>query len=109
MSSAVYRSIKQVPRYLAVALVLFYQRILSPMKSALLGPGGCCRFYPTCSEYAIQSIKVHGVFKGILLAALRLGKCQPFHRGGYDPVQPVTSQFQTLPKPESLLDLSGKS
>jgi len=109
MKSAVYHSIIQFPRVLAVGAIRFYRYFLSPIKNALFGPGGCCRFYPTCSDYAIQSIRMHGFCKGILLAAVRLCKCQPFHPGGYDPVRPVTSQFQTLSKPESLLDLTGKS
>ena len=94
---------------MAVGLILFYRLVLSPIKSALLGPGGCCRFYPTCSEYAMESIKLHGLFKGTLYAAIRLAKCQPLHPGGMDPVRPVISQMQTLSKPESLLDLTGKS
>lgn len=109
MRSAVYHSIMQLPRYVAVGLILFYRHVLSPIKSALLGPGGCCRFYPSCSQYALESIRRHGVFKGVLLAGVRLSKCQPLHPGGYDPVKPLTSSMQTLPKPESLLDLPGKS
>ena len=109
MRSAVYHSIKHIPRILAVGLIQFYRLVLSPIKNALLGPGGCCRFHPTCSEYAIESIKGHGVLKGALLAGIRLSKCQPLHSGGYDPVPPAISKMQTLPKPESLLDLPGKS
>lgn len=93
----------------AVGLILFYRLVLSPIKSALFGPGGCCRFYPTCSEYAMESIKLHGLFKGLWYTGLRLSKCQPLHPGGFDPVRPVISQMQTFSKPESLLDLPGKS
>ena len=109
MRSAGYHFMMQLPRLLVVGLILLYRHVLSPIKNALLGPGGCCRFYPTCSEYAMESIKLHGVIKGCLFAAVRLSTCQPFHRGGYDPVKPVTSRMQTLPKPESLLDLPGNS
>ena len=109
MRPTAYHSIKQLPRVLAVGVLLLYRHGLSPLKNALLGPGGCCRFYPTCSDYALQSIRAHGVIKGVLFSAIRLSKCQPFHSGGYDPVKPVTSRFQALPKPESLLDLPGKS
>jgi uncharacterized protein len=105
--TAVYKTISQLPRNLFVGLILFYKHVLSPIKNALLGPGGCCRFHPTCSEYAIQSLKAHGVFKGGVLSLCRLSKCQPFHPGGYDPVKPVTSRFQNLPEPESILDLPG--
>ena len=52
----------------------------------LLGPRGTCRFTPTCSQYAKEAITKYGVFKGVWLSARRLGKCHPFHAGGYDPV-----------------------
>lgn len=100
-------AILRAPRYFIVGLIQFYKSVLSPMKNALLGPGGCCRFYPTCSEYSIQSVKYHGAVKGIYYSLVRLVKCQPFHRGGFDPVKPLTTRSQTLPKPESLLDLKG--
>ena len=46
----------------------------------------CCRFYPTCSQYALEAIQKHGAFKGSLLAAYRILRCNPFSKGGYDPV-----------------------
>ncbi len=49
---------------------------------------GVCRFTPTCSEYAIEAIRVHGIFKGFYLAVFRVLRCNPFCRGGYDPVPP---------------------
>ena len=49
---------------------------------------GVCRFQPTCSEYAIEAIQVHGVFKGFFLAVYRILRCNPFCKGGYDPVPP---------------------
>jgi len=45
-----------------------------------------CKYIPTCSEYAVQAIQKYGVFKGILLAAWRILRCNPFAKGGYDPV-----------------------
>ncbi|MGO4374197.1 membrane protein insertion efficiency factor YidD [Paenibacillus sp. MCAF20] len=48
-----------------------------------------CRFYPTCSMYALQAIELHGPAKGAWLAAKRIARCHPFHPGGYDPVPPV--------------------
>ncbi len=63
-----------------VFLIKLYQYLLSP----LLGDN--CRFYPTCSDYAIQSLKQHGCLRGSLLVIKRLLKCQPFHSGGLDPV-----------------------
>jgi putative membrane protein insertion efficiency factor len=68
-----------------VALVLlpvvFYRRVLSPMKRA-----PSCRYLPTCSEYAIDAVKQRGIFVGIALGIWRVLRCHPFARGGYDPV-----------------------
>ena len=63
-----------------VGLVRLYQATVSPM----LGP--CCRYAPSCSEYAIAALRMHGVVRGTLLAAWRLLRCHPLARGGYDPV-----------------------
>jgi uncharacterized protein len=63
-----------------ITCVRFYSRFISP----LLGP--CCRFYPSCSHYAVEAIEVHGVAWGLWLAIRRLLCCHPFNPGGYDPV-----------------------
>lgn len=63
-----------------VGLIRFYQRFISP----LTGPS--CRFHPTCSNYALEAIQKYGAVKGSWLAAKRIGRCHPFHPGGYDPV-----------------------
>jgi uncharacterized protein len=65
---------------LALGLIRLYQRALSP----LLPPS--CRYLPTCSEYGYEAIQRHGVWRGGWLALGRLARCQPFCRGGYDPV-----------------------
>jgi len=52
--------------------------------SPLLGPA--CRFSPTCSEYMIQALKIHGFFRGLWLGIRRIGRCHPFNPGGFDPV-----------------------
>ena len=49
---------------------------------------GACRFTPTCSQYAIEALRVHGPFKGFYLAVFRVLRCNPFCKGGYDPVPP---------------------
>lgn len=69
-------------RWLLIALVRIYRRLLSPLKPA------CCRFEPTCSRYAIDALREHGSIKGGLLVAWRLLRCQPFAAHGYDPVPP---------------------
>jgi putative membrane protein insertion efficiency factor len=57
-----------------------YQVVLSPMM------GGACRFEPSCSNYMIEALQVHGPLKGLLLGLWRLLRCHPFGRSGYDPV-----------------------
>jgi putative membrane protein insertion efficiency factor len=47
---------------------------------------GACRFYPTCSEYMLEAVRKHGVWAGVWMGIKRLGRCHPFHEGGYDPV-----------------------
>ncbi len=63
-----------------VALIRLYKRFLSP----LLPPS--CRFTPSCSMYTVEAIQKHGAFRGILLGAWRILRCNPFGKGGYDPV-----------------------
>jgi putative membrane protein insertion efficiency factor len=67
-------------RHLAALLIRIYQLTLSP----LLGPR--CRFYPSCSQYALEAIQRFGVLKGGWLALARLARCHPWHAGGFDPV-----------------------
>lgn len=65
-----------------LALIRFYRAAISPYKG-----GPCCRFVPTCSEYAMQAVEKYGAVKGGYLAVRRLLKCHPFHKGGYDPLK----------------------
>ena len=67
-------------RQALVALVRGYQVVLSPLF------GDCCRFHPSCSEYMIEALTVHGVIKGTLLGLWRILRCHPFGDYGYDPV-----------------------
>lgn len=69
---------------LAVLLLRLYQRVLSPLLSAM--PGAGCRFYPSCSEYAAQAVSRYGLLRGGARAARRLCRCHPFHPGGFDPL-----------------------
>lgn len=65
---------------LLILLVRGYQVTLSPLL------GGQCRYYPTCSAYAIEALERHGALRGSWMAARRIGRCHPFRPGGYDPV-----------------------
>ena len=62
-------------------LIRFYRAYISPLKPP------CCRFTPTCSEYALEAVKRYGPWKGMWLSLKRIAKCHPFHKGGYDPLQ----------------------
>jgi putative membrane protein insertion efficiency factor len=66
--------------YPMILAVRAYQVVLSPLFR------GCCRFEPSCSEYMIESLKVHGPIKGLLLGIYRILRCHPFGKSGYDPV-----------------------
>jgi uncharacterized protein len=67
-------------RSLMVGLIKLYQWCLSPFI------GSNCRFYPTCSHYAVEAIHKYGAIKGTYLAVLRIGRCHPWCEGGHDPV-----------------------
>lgn len=77
------------PRYLVIQAIKIYQKTFSfdhgPMKK--LYPHGFCRFTPTCSQYGLEAIQKYGVFKGGAKAAWRILRCNPFNKGGYDPLK----------------------
>ena len=64
-----------------IVLLRFYKRWVSPLLPS------ACRFQPTCSEYMIEAVSKYGVAHGVCLGLKRLGRCQPFCQGGYDPVR----------------------
>jgi putative membrane protein insertion efficiency factor len=66
-------------RWLCIHLIRFYQKCFSPFLPR------SCRFYPSCSEYALESLRKYGFFKGAWRSLRRILKCHPFHPGGYDP------------------------
>lgn len=76
-------------RIMVLKMIKFYQATLSfdhGVPSRLF-PYGYCRFRPTCSEYAYQAVEKYGIIKGGLMAFWRLLRCNPFNKGGYDPVK----------------------
>ena len=75
----VLRAIWHLPRSTLIGIVRLYQIFLSPIF------GRQCRFYPTCSVYFISAVKKYGAVSGGLRGVWRIMRCQPFHRGGYDP------------------------
>ena len=64
-----------------LTIIKFYRKFISPLKPP------CCRFYPTCSEYAMTAIEKYGAIKGGWMAIKRICRCHPFNDGGYDPVK----------------------
>jgi hypothetical protein len=76
------KAILKVLGWILLIPVYFYKYAISPFTPA------SCRHVPTCSEYAVQAIKIHGPFKGFMIAARRISKCHPWGTHGYDPVPP---------------------
>ncbi len=68
---------------LAIGAIRGYQRFASPLL------GARCRYHPTCSSYGLEALQRHGALRGGWLAAKRIGRCHPFHDGGFDPVPDV--------------------
>ena len=75
-----------LPARLFIQLIKSYQLFVSPRS------GPCCRYTPSCSQYAIDALRIHGAFKGLFLAVWRIMRCNPFSKGGYDPVPNKTSE-----------------
>jgi putative membrane protein insertion efficiency factor len=83
-------------RRVAILPIRAYQRLVSPALPRR------CKYYPTCSAYAVQAIESYGILRGAVLAAWRLLRCNPFSRGGYDPVAAQKLFHRRLPRtPES--------
>ena len=72
----------RIAKKFVVNAICFYRKYLSKLKGA-----PCCRFTPSCSEYALQAVEKYGVIKGGLKAIWRILKCNPFSRGGYHPLE----------------------
>ncbi|MCX8056570.1 MAG: membrane protein insertion efficiency factor YidD [Ignavibacteria bacterium] len=68
-------------KYIFIYLIKFYQKFISP----LFPPS--CRFYPSCSQYSVEAFQKYGVIKGFYKSAWRILRCNPFNKGGYDPLE----------------------
>jgi len=68
-------------KIIIIFFIRIYRRFISPILPA------SCRFYPSCSQYAIDAIGKYGAFKGSMITAYRILRCNPFNKGGYDPVK----------------------
>lgn len=78
-------------KFILLLLIRLYQLCISPFV------GQCCRFAPSCSEYAREALEVHGAIKGGWLCLKRLVKCGPWHGGGYDPVPTEKESSESSP------------
>ena len=98
--------LQQIPRRALIGVVRAYRVLLSPWL------GGQCRFYPTCSAYAIEALERHGAVEGTLLAAGRILRCHPLCQGGHDPVPQrglFSRLFDTPPPPSTSSSLQEKN
>ena len=80
-------NVTKLLRNVAILPIRFYKCCISPMLP------NRCRFYPSCSNYAMEAILTHGILKGGLLASSRILRCHPWHEGGIDPVPPPGKQL----------------
>jgi hypothetical protein len=92
---------RQIPKLVALQLLRAYQWMISP----LLPPS--CRYVPTCSEYAMEAIERYGALRGSWMAFIRILRCHPFVRGGYDPVATPVETNDEQPAACSNCSLQG--
>ena len=78
--------ISHIAMRICLALIACYQKLIRPFL------GYRCRFYPSCSEYAVESITTYSLGKGLYLSVRRILRCHPFHQGGYDPVIRINNE-----------------
>jgi putative membrane protein insertion efficiency factor len=79
---AVFKAVKKAITFLLLIPIYIYQYVISPV----LQPS--CRYVPSCSQYAVEALKIHGPLKGLVLATWRILRCNPWGGHGYDPVPP---------------------
>ena len=95
------RSVAAIPSWVLVQAIRGYRGFVSP----LLPPS--CRFYPSCSAYALEAVQAHGALRGAWLAVRRLSRCHPFHAGGLDPVPPARPR-RSPGQPDEFSDQSAR-
>jgi uncharacterized protein len=87
---------RQAPVRVAIFLIELYRTYVSPMRMPT------CRFMPTCSQYAVEALSEFGLIRGLWLSAVRLAKCGPWHRGGWDP---IPARHSELHRPQAVDDV----
>lgn len=75
---------------IVIWIIVFYQKYLSPLKSTK------CPYFPSCSQYGLEAVQRYGALKGSLLSAWRILRCNPFSKGGYDPVPSFTNSTKAI-------------
>ncbi|MDQ1289831.1 MAG: uncharacterized protein QG622_3397 [Actinomycetota bacterium] len=76
--------VRRLPALVLIGFFMAWRLLASPTY------GQTCRFYPSCSAYGVEAVKVHGAWRGALLTVRRIGRCHPWNPGGYDPVPPTS-------------------
>ncbi|MCT2250284.1 membrane protein insertion efficiency factor YidD [Kocuria rhizophila] len=89
-SGGVLGAVKQAPQNLLIALLKLYRTIVSPLY------GDVCRYFPSCSAYALEAVTVHGAVRGLRLSVMRLLRCHPWAAGGIDRIPGGGREFPTL-------------
>lgn len=89
-SGGVLGALKQAPQNLLIALLKLYRTIVSPLY------GDVCRYFPSCSAYALEAVTVHGAVRGLGLSVMRLLRCHPWAAGGIDRIPGGGREFLTL-------------
>lgn len=74
-------------KWLLIGFIRSWRRFISPMY------GQVCKYYPSCSEYGLQAVQTHGAIKGSMLTVWRIVRCNPWSKGGYDPVPDTTAAY----------------
>ncbi len=92
LENPVSKALRWIMTGIMILLVRFYRYFISPLLP------NACRYTPTCSEYAIESLKVHGFIKGTIMAAARISRCNPWGGQGYDPVPPKGTKIFSFKK-----------